>query len=257
MFIVVGTMSIAIGIIGFFLWPGTPDLPNRLVVNEKEITAARKRLASIGFGKDNNLTPAFSWNLFKYTFGRPIIYLVVVWQVIFWNADPQNWSGYILWLNSLGRYTTGEVNRLSMTAPALSIMYAFLIPFASDLWLGRTAAIVIANAFNIIAMAILVIWDVPEAAKWFAFNLQYCVIILASVVYGWANDLTRYNKQERALILCIMQIVPSSVRAWVGLLVFRTEEAPRFLKGWSFVLANSVLFIAWTFVVRHFWIKQE
>lgn len=93
MFIVVGTMSIAIGIIGFFLWPGTPDLPNRLVVNEKEITAARKRLASIGFGKDNNLTPAFSWNLFKYTFGRPIIYLVVVWQVIFWNADPQNWSG--------------------------------------------------------------------------------------------------------------------------------------------------------------------
>ncbi|OTB03433.1 hypothetical protein M426DRAFT_60483 [Hypoxylon sp. CI-4A] len=257
MFIVVGSATFVIAIIGVFVWPGTPDFPNRLVLSEEEITLSRERLQVYGSDSQNDIATAFSWKLFKYVFTRPTVYILVFWNILFWNSDSQNWSGYLLWLNSLDRYTEGEVNRIGSSAPALGILYAILIVFGSDLWIGRTTAIVIGNTANIVAMIILIIWNVPQVALWFAFNLQYCVIILASVVYGWANEITRHNKQERALILVAMQTIPSSIRAWIGLLVFRTVEAPRFIKGWSFALANSILFIAWTFVVRRFYKNQK
>ncbi|CAH0055640.1 unnamed protein product [Clonostachys solani] len=246
MFVVVGAMTIIIAIIGFFLWPGTPDRPNKLVLSREEIALANSRHERYRLVAPGNDITTFSWSLIRQVVTTPFIYVLVCWNVLFWNADPTNWNGYLLWLNSLGRYSEAEVNRLGVTAPVLGILYAFFIAFGSDLWLGRTTAIMISSVANIIAMTILVVWTVPESALWLAYNLQYCVIILASVIYGWANDILRHNKQERAIALVFMQVIPSSIRAWIGLLVFKTVEAPRFLKGNSFMLANSVCLIAWT-----------
>jgi hypothetical protein len=131
------------------------------------------------------------------------------------------------------------------------------INFSSDLWLGRTASIVLAHIVNITSMTILVVWNVPESAKWFAFNIYFFDIAMSSVLYGWANDILRHNKQQRAIALVVMNTAPTVIRAWIGLLVFKTVESPRFTKGYSFCLANSICLIGWTLLVRRLYIKDE
>ncbi|KAL2405850.1 putative transporter SEO1 [Exophiala dermatitidis] len=257
MFIIVSLMTFVVAIAGFFVWPGTPDIPNKLFLNEEELQVARRRLQENGTGAKNNAIPKLSLGLLKSVFTSWKVYTLVAWNIFFWNSDPQPWGGYLLWIKSLGRYTNAEVNRLGSSAPGIGILYVLFINFSSDLWLGRTGAILLAHTVNIVSMTLLVVWNIPEGAKWFAFNIYYFDIGMSSVLYGWANDILRHNKAERAVTLVVMNTVPTAIRAWIGLLVFKTVESPRFTKGYSFCLANSICLIGFTFLVRHLYRKQE
>lgn len=100
-----------------------------------------------------------------------MFYVIVLWDVFFWNAGTSSSAGsYILWLKSLKRYSIPKINNLSTTAPALGIFYVVFICFSADLWLTRAGAITLAHTWNFIGLVILSVWDVPESAKWFAFQ---------------------------------------------------------------------------------------
>jgi hypothetical protein len=255
-------MTFVIAIAGFFIWPGTPDIPNKLFLSDAELSLARKRMADNGTGSnvDTNTNTAVSkvnLALLKSIFTDWKIYTLTFWDILFWNSDPQPWGGYLLWLKSLNRFSTSAVNRIGSSSPGLGIAYVLFINFSSDLWLGRTNSIILAHVVNIVSMTILVVWNVPESALWFAFNIYYFDIAMSSVLYGWANDILRHRKAERAITLIVMNTAPTAIRAWIGLLVFKTVDSPRFTKGYSYCLANSVMIIPWTFLVRYLHKRYE
>lgn len=250
-------MTFVVAIAGFFIWPGTPDIPNKLFLSDEEVHLAQERMNKNGTGETNATAPKFSLGLLRAVFTNWRVYVLTIWNILFWNSDPQPWGGYLLWIKSLNRYSTAEVNRIGASAPGIGILYVLFINFSSDLWLGRTASIVLAHIVNITSMTILVVWNVPESAKWFAFNIYFFDIAMSSVLYGWANDILRHNKQQRAIALVVINTAPTVIRAWIGLLVFKTVESPRFTKGYSFCLANSICLIGWTLLVRRLYIKDE
>lgn len=256
MYIITALMTIPVGVAGCFLWPGTPSRPNMLFLSEKELTLARKRLADASSERANPPQRS-TLQLLRSIFTDWKVYVLTFWDILFWNAGASSYGGYLLWLKSLKRYNTPELNRLGATSPAVGIFLVLFINFGSDLFLGRTGAISLAHTINFIAMIILVVWNVPEAAKWYAFNTWYSQVAMSSVLYGWANDILRHNEQERAITLIIMNTVAQSTTAWTGILVFPTTEAPEFRKGYSFCAACSVVLIAFTPVVRYLHNRQE
>ena len=249
-------MTFVVAIAGIIFWPGTPDIANKLFLSDEEIHLARKRLEENGI-EATTTTPKVSVKTLKSIFTDWKIYILTTWDVLFWMSDPQSYGGYLLWLKSLDRYSSAKVNQISASAPGLGILYVLFVNFSSDLWLGRPGSIVLAHAMNVVSMTILVIWNVPDSAKWFAFNIYFFDVGMSSVLYGWSNDMLRHKRQERAITLVIMNTVSTAMKAWYGLVFFKTVEAPRFTKGYSFCLASSVCIIAFTFVVRHFDRKQE
>ena len=257
MFIIVALMTFVVAIGGFILWPGTPDRPNKLFLSEKELQLARRRLQENGVETGNAATPIISFKLLKSILTNWKVYILTVWDMFFWMSDPESYGGYLLWLKSLGRYSTSRVNLIGISAPGAGIFYVLFVNFSSDLWLGRPGSIILAHLMNIISMVILVIWNVPESAKWFAFNIYYFNVAMSSVLYGWSNDILRHKKEERAVTLVIMNTLSTAMKTWTGVVMFKTVEAPRFTKGYSYNLANSVCLIAFTFVVQYFHRKQE
>lgn len=257
MFIIVSLMTFVVAIGGILLWPGTPAISNKLVLTEEEIQLARKRLEENGVETGNRASAQVSLKLLKSIFSDWKIYILTIWDVLFWMSDPESYGGYLLWLKSLGRYSSTEVNEIGASAPGLGILYVLFVNFSSDLWLGRAGSIVLAHTVNVISTMILAIWNVPESAKWVAFNLYFFDVGMSSVLYGWTNDMLRHRKEERAITLVLMNTISTAMKAWVGLVFFKTVEAPRFTKGYSFCLTCSVCIIAFTFVVRHFDRKQE
>lgn len=260
MFIFTSVITFPIAIMGYFLWPGTPLKPNKIFLTDKDVELARSRLERHGH-LDNNGTlgsPDLNWTLIKTAFRNWRIYILTIWDVTFWLSGLHVSGGtYLLWIKSMKRYNVSEINNLGSTAPAIGIFYLVIFCFASDMFLGRAWALSISYSWDMIGVLICLIWNVPESAKWFAYNTSYAATVISPVFHGWANDILKHNTAERAFVLVVMNAMSQAMSAWIPLLVFKTVEAPRFTKGFGFTLALSFLFLGMTQVVRHLHNRQE
>lgn len=246
LFIINAIITIPLAFIGYFIWPGTPAKPNRLVMSQAELDLARTRLESRGAKIQSS---PFDWALLKRIFTNWRFYVLVFWDTLFYNSTSTT-SAFLLWLKSLDRYDIATLNELSTISPALGIFFVLFINFGADLWFGRPGAITLASAINFTGLVILAIWEVPEPAKWFAYSVLYSSVAVTSVLYGWANIIMRDNVEERAIMLIMMTVIGTSTNAWVPLLTYPTVEAPRFPKGYVYSAVMAFLLVIMTQVVR-------
>ncbi|KAJ5604705.1 hypothetical protein N7510_009859 [Penicillium lagena] len=255
MFIICAIITIPIAIMGYLFLPGTPDKPNRLILKEEDIQLAQKRLERASHSTKEEV---LSWRIFTKLFRNWKFWAMLWLDILFWNGSVNTTTGgYQLWLKSLNRFSTSRLNELAAISPGLGMFYTLVICFASDLLLGPAWAITVAHIWNIIGCIILVIWTVPESALWFAFLTTFSAVAMSSVLYGWINTQLRASPVERALTLVTVNAVAQSTTAWTPLLVFKTVEAPRFTKGYSFVLGNAICLIALAHVIQYFLSREE
>jgi MFS family permease len=254
MFIINAIITIPIGLVGPFIWPGTPEKAKSLFLSTEEVQLARNRMERAGHAHSSSLTWAKVGSIFlDWKF-----YLFILWDIFFWNSTlHSSTGGYILWLKSLKEFSTARINELSTTSPATGIFYVLFICFGADLFLGRPGAITLAHTWNLIGLTILMIWDVPKSALWFAFNTTYSSVAMSSVLYGWANEILRHDPDVRSFMLVAMNSISQSTTAWTPLLVYKTVDAPRFVKGYAFTAANSVCLIGLSWVVKYLHDRQE
>ncbi|PVI04196.1 retrograde regulation protein 2 [Periconia macrospinosa] len=249
MYIICAVITIPIGILGLLVLPGTPAKPNRFVIKEHDLKIARHRLERAGHALEGNIT----FNTFIKLAKSPRVWALLLLDIFFWNGCYNtSTGGYLLWLKSLKRYSAARVNELGAISPALGIFYTLAICFASDLILGPAWAITVAHIWNIIGLIILTIWNVPESALWFAFMTTYSSVSMSSVLYGWINSQLRYSPAERSVALVFANALAQSTTAWTPLLTFKTTEAPRFRKGYPFVLANAICLIFLAHIINYF-----
>ena len=129
LFIINAIITIPLAFIGYFLWPGTPARPNRLVIKDSEIKLARARLAKAG--AKPRPTP-FSFSLLKRIFTNRRFYILVIFDTFFFNTSA-NTAAFLLWIKSLKRYDIATINRLGTISPALGIFFVLFINFSADL----------------------------------------------------------------------------------------------------------------------------
>ncbi|KAK2040356.1 major facilitator superfamily transporter [Colletotrichum somersetense] len=247
MYIICSLITIPIGILGYFVIPGTPEQPNRMVMSKDNIELSVERLKRAGHASHGK----FRFGALKKVFLSPQFWGIILVDVLFWNAGIHTSSGtFLLWIKSLGRYSAARVNELGTIAPALGIFYTLFICFASDLVLGPAWAITLSHTWNILGLIMLVIWDVPEPAKWFAFSTIYSSYAMSSVFHGWVNTQLRSSPAERSFTLVLINAISQSSTAWTPLLVFPTVEAPRYSKGFAFTLGSAILLVITTHILR-------
>lgn len=247
LFIINAIITLPLAFIGYFIWPGTPAKPNKLVISEHQLALAKSRLERQGSVVKS---VPFSWELLKRIFKNWRFYVLVLWDMFFFNTSA-NTAAFLLWIKSLHRYDTATMNNLSAISPALGIFFVLFINFSADLWISRAAAITLASAFNFTGLVILAVWNVPEAAKWFAFSVSYSAVAVSSVLYGWANIILKDNIEERALTLVLMTAIATSTNAWIPLFVYPTVESPRFPKGYVYSACMVVCLVTMTHTISY------
>lgn len=253
-YIICALITIPIGMLGYFIVPGTPDQPNRLVLSKEDTMLGTTRLQRAGHQSHGK----FDIRTLKRAMGRPQVWGIVAVDVFFWNAGlPGSTGSFLLWIKSLGRYSPAKTNELGTIAPALGIFYTLLVCFLSDLALGPAWAITLAHVWNAIGLVILTVWNVPESAKWLAYATNYSSQSMSSVLHGWVNTQLRDAPAERAFTLVLINAVSQSTTAWTPLLVFPTVEAPRFPKGYAFSLACAVGLIVSVHVLNTYLKRTE
>ena len=255
MYIICAIITIPVGILGYFVIPGTIDQPNKWVVNEHDVAVARKRLEKHGHVTKGKM----KFGHIKKTLLGFRFWTVVITDVLFWNAGiHKNTASFLLWIKSIapGRFSVAKINELGTIAPALGIGYTLFACFASDMYLGPAWAITMCSIFNAVGLAVLTVWTVPEGALWFGFATMYWSNALSSVFHGWVNNLLRDSPEERSFTLVLINLLSQSSTAWTPLLTFPTVEAPRYRKGYSFCLGCAIALIAFTWIM-HYYLKRD
>ncbi|KAK2615121.1 hypothetical protein N8I77_001897 [Diaporthe amygdali] len=247
LFIINAIITLPLAFLGYFIWPGTPARPNKLVISERDLELARSRLERQGSVVKS---VPFSFALLSRIFKNWKFYVLVLWDVFFFNTSA-NTAAFLLWIKSLHRYDIATMNNFSAISPALGIFFVLFINFSADLWISRANAITLASAFNFTGLVILAVWNVPEAAKWFAFSVSYSAVAVSSVLYGWANIILKDNIEERALTLVLMTAIATSTNAWIPLFVYPTVESPRFPKGYVYSASMVVCLVVMTHTISH------
>ncbi|KAG7664416.1 uncharacterized protein J8A68_002056, partial [[Candida] subhashii] len=151
----------------------------------------------------------------------------------------------------------GQLQEYTALTPGLGLIWLFLVCGFADFFNSRWGAIVFSQVFNVLGNTLLAIWDIPEGAEWFAFCLQYFGWAMSPVLYSWQGDICREDIRERQVVLVCMNMLAQQTTAWIAVLVWRTVEAPRFLKGFTFTASSGVALCIWTFVVLWFYKRQE
>ncbi|KAF8004153.1 hypothetical protein HF325_001601 [Metschnikowia pulcherrima] len=259
-FIIDGIISIAVGVLGFYMLPGTPTDCYSIWLSDDEIRLLRRKLKqnhTAGRPQVNLFTSLFSMETWKLILTSWEIYVLAVWNILVCNNNNGASGAYILWLKSLNKFDAGSLQDYSALTPGLGLVWLLLTCMYADMFQLRCTAIWLSQAFNITGNVILAVWNVPERAKWFAWCLQYFGWAMAPVLYSWQSDICRRDAQKRAVVLVIMNLLGLGSTAWMSVIVWRTVEAPRFLKGYSFTAASAFGLCIWTLVVMYFYRKQE
>lgn len=266
-FFIDGILSVFVGILGFYMIPGTPEDCYSPFLSDDDIRTARKRMRDDQKDyKPSGENPAklfFNWDLWKSILSSWHIYVVVVGNILCWNNLTGMSGAYALWLKSLKnenggpRFSPGTLQYYTALTPGLGFIWLVITSFIADLLQCRWAAIVFTQALNLLGNALLSVWYIPESAKWFAYCLQYWGWAMAPVLYSWQGDICRKDVRERIVVLVAMNIIGQQSNAWISMLIWKTVEAPRFLKGFSFTACIAFAIILWTIVVLWFYKRQE
>lgn len=259
-FIFDGIISFIVGFLGFYMLPGTPSDCYSIFLTDDEIRLLRRRLKAnntAGRPQVDVLKSLLSKDVWKSIFTSWEIYVLVWWNMLCWNNSNGASGAYVLWLDSLNRFGAGELQDYTALTPGLGLVWLFITCMYADLFHLRWLAIWLSQVFNITGNVILAVWNVPERAKWFAWCMQYFGWAMAPVLYAWQNDICRRDAQKRAVILVVMNILAQSSTAWMSVIVWKTAESPRFLKGYSFTASSAFTLCLWTIVVLWFYKRQE
>ncbi|OAA58120.1 major facilitator superfamily transporter [Niveomyces insectorum RCEF 264] len=241
MYIICAAVTLPLGVLGFFVIPGTVEQPNRWILRQRDIDLAKRRLEKSGHAVRGKLRVRHVRDIFR----SKHFYLVILVDVLFWN-NSANTSAFLLWLKSLNRYPSSKVNQYGTLPSALGIFYTLFVNFSSDLLWGPAWGITFAATMDAIALLILLVWDVPESAKWYAFCTTSFSYALSSSLYGWVNNILRDSPETRSFTLVFINIIAQSSTAWTGILTYPTVEAPRYKKGYAFSFSCAVGLIIMT-----------
>ena len=266
-FIVDGIISFAVGIIGIYMIPGTPEDCYSIFLSDDDIRIARRRMRKDqkdAKPRENAFYYFFEWNLWKRILTSWHIYVLALWTAFCWNNSNGTSGAYPLWLQSLKkgdgvtpRFDGGTLQDYTSLTPALGILWLILTTSIADFLASRYGAIIFSQVFNVLGNLLLAIWDIPEGAKWFAFCMQYWGWSSSPVLYSFLGDICRRDVRERQIILVCCSIFGQMTSAWISVLVWKTVEAPRFLKGYSFTAASGFALAVWSFLVLYLYRRQE
>ncbi|KAK9447756.1 major facilitator superfamily domain-containing protein [Limtongia smithiae] len=237
LFIMCTVITIPIATVGYFFYPNVPDHCNSRWLTPREKELARARLLEEGFAPSKGITK------------RIVIKGMTSWQAwvffflcgLFWQTPYPSTTPYLLWLGDQPQYSTAMVNNLSTTSYAISIISAMLCAFYSDWRNKRWDTLLISAVIVLVCNVLLLVWNIPIGAKFFAFIFLGFTQGPINVIIAWLAEVTAYDLEMRSVVLGFVNMSYTIAQIYLPLSVWQTKDAPRFLAGYIYIVIASVI----------------
>ena len=190
-------MTVAVGVLGFFMLPNMPNRPNpRAFWFKKEHTEiALQRLARHGRAEPKPV----SWTGARRTFSLPSTYLVAVLYCCSVIGN-YGYNFFGLFMKSLRNadgtktWSVAEVNAIPIGGSSIQVVFVWIWAFVSDHFQIRWPLIITQLSIALIPGIILINWishplAVNLSAAYGAYFLNYMVLGTAPLIFAWLADM--------------------------------------------------------------------
>ncbi|KAK7032285.1 hypothetical protein VNI00_013244 [Paramarasmius palmivorus] len=249
LFIVDGVISFPIAIAGFFMIPDMPERVNlrtKWYLRDQDIEMARARLVRF----NRQPTKGFQWRDFIDAFRNWVPWTFFVPYTCF-VVGLGSFAYMNLWLKSTGKYSTEEVNVIPTGGYGLQIVMALIYSWTSDAIGLRWPVIAFGAIVPFIGNIILSTWPASNAAKFAGFYLNFTVTGCGALTLSWANELTSYNAEHRAMTIGFLNTASYVFNAWIPNLIFPASKAPNYPSGYKVTTVFFAVFFLGTLLNAH------
>lgn len=136
-----------------------------------------------------------------------------------------------LWLSSTDDYPVAQVNYIPASVSGMGIVATLVLGWYSDWNPRRRWHVGVLLSFTAIISAALMLRPPTRAAKFAALILNGCQFAGQTVMFAWANDLTRKDDAKRSVVIASMNMFSVAVYLFWSLLFYNAEQAPDWTKG--------------------------
>lgn len=221
-----------------------------------ETQLARQRLSDDGYqplgasawDKKKIVRIASQWQFWVLPLGYFFI------QSSFPNAQP----AFALYLKST-HHTIYQINVWPTGQPAIGVVVQIVAGMLSDSPLlngRRWQAIAFMQIGTLVGAIIIIVWDVPERAKFFGYYITFMCAGVPGIYYSWFPDLMPHDHEMRGFLTAFSNIASYVNQIWVADAVWRTVEAPRYRPGYIFGAVTGVCIVALSVVVHYLQLRD-
>ncbi|KAF5868152.1 putative pantothenate transporter liz1 protein [Botrytis fragariae] len=232
LFIICGTISLPVGVIGYFFNPDFPETTRAFYLTKAEITLAKERLVRDGY----NTLGSSAWDKKK------LFRMMAQWQ--FWVLPfgyffiqaslPSQQPAFALWLKAKGN-SVYDRDVLPTAQAGIGVIVQVVAAMISDSNLlhgKRWPPIIVMQLGTLFSAIVLAIWTVPIKLKFVAFYLAYFSAGVPGIWFSWYPDLMSHDHEMRGFLIATSNMFGYIMQIWYSDAVWRTEEAPEFRPGW-------------------------
>ncbi|KAK2680183.1 MFS transporter superfamily [Fusarium oxysporum f. sp. vasinfectum] len=219
LFIVSGVITIAQGIVGFFIIPDTPAYTRAKWLTEDEKKLSRERME--GFGANTSkLIPSGCLEAEVAQVDRP-------------SGDSlKDAAGNRM-------YSTYQVNVLPLGGYALQIVSNLILNGLSD-WKHWRWQISTGSTFSFgVLLCVLCAWPSDQKVVMAFYFMTYAANAGAPSLMAWFAELMRKEPEARAIVVAITVMIVYIGHATIPLRAFRVADAPQYPIGFPLATAMS------------------
>ncbi|KAH8198393.1 hypothetical protein TruAng_007428 [Truncatella angustata] len=230
LFIMDGVISVPIAVWGFF---GLPDLPHNTKAfywSPEHVRYGIERIEKLGQKAQTKLT---SKELKRIFLGWELWVFVVPYTMV--AACHSATSYFNLWLKAAG-YSVVEINVMPTGGSALNIVVTIFWGMIADRFGHHYWLITSVQLLMMFSNVLLSIWTIPKAALMFAFYLSYAGSAATPVLIAWGNKLNAGDPNLRQLLVAVANVVSYAWVLWVPLVLFPTQDAPKYKYGYQILI---------------------
>lgn len=257
LFIIDFLITFPIAIYGFFLFPDTPTSTSAFYLTPAERNLAVERLPEVT--KHRGI---LGWNLIRRVLASWHFWAFVLLWIANSNTEMYSTNAIMqLWLRSTGEYTIEQVNYIPTSVSGLGIVATLLLGWYSDHNPRRNRwQVGILLSLTAITSGALMLRPITRAGKFAALILNGCQFAGQTVMFAWANDLTRGDDAKRSVVIASMNMFSVAVYMWWSIIFYNATQAPDWFEGnWAMIAMGLFLLIvtAATYVLQRRQERQE
>ncbi|KAK9345743.1 major facilitator superfamily domain-containing protein [Lipomyces starkeyi] len=242
LFIICFCITFPCALIGYACFPNQPNNTRpSWWLKKSEIELANKRLEEEGIMK---IEKKINWRaLTRVLKGWPWYCFVFAWclydQNQFWGTTT-----FSLYLKASDRhYTVSQINNYPTVGKAIAIILTITGSYYADKTVDRFGPTVLGAILVASGSIILVVWNVSEGARFYAFFIDGAETAMSTFLMSWASDVVKHDSEARSIITASMNCIGQVFLAWVPIFTFDVTKAPRFTVGFIFSMVTGILHV--------------
>ncbi|KAI9870780.1 MAG: hypothetical protein M1823_008642 [Watsoniomyces obsoletus] len=139
----------------------------------------------------------------------------------------------------------------------MGIVATLLLGWYSDYNTSRRWHVGILLSFTAILSGALMLSAPTRGAKFAALVINGCQFAGQTVMFAWANDMTRRDDAKRSVVIASMNMFSVAVYLWLSIVFYNATQAPDWFKGNIAMICMGVFLLLTTLGTMWFQKRQE